>query len=80
MVYIWDTWNELGDRLHSLNLDIKSDSHLKLLVMPCLGFLSLLYTNYPEQKCQIMRQVCMYKGIVYSDLAVFTEKVRYWCK
>ena len=59
MVYIWDTWSELGDRLHSVNLDIKSDSHFKLLVMPCFGFLSLLYANYPEQKCQTMRHVCI---------------------
>ena len=50
MVFILDPQRELGDRLHSINLDMISDNHLKQLVIPCCGFLSRLYTGCLEQK------------------------------
>ena len=52
MVFIRDPQTELGDKLHSVNLDMMSDNHLKLLVIPCFGFLSPLYTGCLEQKWQ----------------------------
>ena len=41
MVFIRDPKTELGDRLHSVNLDLISDKHLKLLVIRCFEFISL---------------------------------------
>ena len=52
MVFILDPQREMSDRLHSVNLDMISDNHLKQLVIPCFGFLSLLYTCCLEQKWQ----------------------------
>ena len=54
MVFILDPQRELGDRLHSVNIDMISDNHLKQLVISCFGFLSLLYTGCLEQKWQTM--------------------------
>ena len=47
---------ELGDRLHSVNLDTTAHNYLKLIVMPCFGFLPSLYTSCLEQKWQTMEQ------------------------
>ena len=68
MVFIWDTRRrELGDRLHSVYIDVTSDNHLKLLVMPCFGFLQLLYTGCLEHKCQTTEQIvkCDSKKALY---------------
>ena len=46
----FNTGRDLGDRLHSVNLDMTSDNNSKLLVMPCFEFLSPLHTGCLEQK------------------------------
>ena len=38
-----------------VNLDMTSHNNLKLLIMPCFGFLSF-FSDYPEQKCQTLEQ------------------------
>ena len=40
-----------------------SDNHLKLLVTPCFGFLSLLYTDCLEQKWQTMEQYLEFNSV-----------------
>ena len=40
-----------------------SDNHLKLLVIPCFGFLSLLYTGYLKQKWQAMEQYLKFNSM-----------------
>ena len=68
MFFIPGTERELGDRLHSVNLDMTSDNHLKLLVIPCFGYLSLLYTDYPEQKCQTMEQYLKSESLILVQI------------
>ena len=40
-----------------------SDNHLKLLVIPCFVFLSLLYTGCLEQKWQTMEQLLKFNSM-----------------
>ena len=42
---------------------MKSDNHLKLLVISCLGFLSLLDTGCLEQKWQTMEQYLKFNSM-----------------
>ena len=63
MGFIRDHQTELGDRLHSVNLDMISDNHLKLLIIPCFGFLSLLYTGCLKQKWQAMEQYLKFNSM-----------------
>ena len=61
---------ELGDRLHSVNLVMTSHNHLKLIVMPCFGFLPPLYAGCLEQKWQTMEQYLKSKSMKALNILI----------